>query len=41
MAIRLIQPTQNTLPPLEAWTKNIATIADSEFWNKNKKSKAN
>ena len=32
---------QNNLPPMEAWTKNIATkMADSEFWNKNKISKA-
>ena len=33
---------QTNLPLLEAWTKNIATkMADSEFRNKNKKSKAN
>ena len=32
---------QTNLPPLEAWTKTIATkMADSEFGNKNKKSKA-
>ena len=32
---------QNNLPPLEAETKNIATkMVDSEFRNKNKKSKA-
>ena len=32
---------QTNLAPLEAWTKNIATkMAGSEFWNKNKKSKA-
>ena len=31
---------QTNLPPLEAWTKNIATkMTDSEFGNKNKKSK--
>ena len=32
---------QTNLPPLEGWTKNAATkMADSEFRNKNKKSKA-
>ena len=32
---------QNNLPPLQEWTKNIATkMAESEFRNKNKKSKA-
>ena len=32
---------QTNPPPLEEWTKNIAAkMTDSEFWNKNKKSKA-
>ena len=41
MATRLLQLYETNLPPLEAWTKNIAIkMADSEFRNKNKKSKA-
>ena len=41
MAARLLQLYKTNLPTLEAWTKNMATkMADSEFRNKNKKSKA-
>ena len=41
VATRLLQQKKNNLPPLEAWTKNIATkMADSEFRNHNKKSKS-
>ena len=41
MATRLLQLYKTDLPPLEAWTKILATkMADSEFQNKNKKSKA-
>ena len=35
MATRLLQQYKINLPPLEAWTENIATkMADSEFWKK-------
>ena len=38
MATRLPQLFKTNLPPLEAWTKNIATkMADSELRNKDKK----
>ena len=41
MATRLLQLFKTNLPPLEAWTKNIATkMADSELRNKDKKWKA-
>ena len=41
MVTRLLQLHKTNLPLLEAWTKIIATkMADSEFRNKNKKSKA-
>ena len=41
MAIRLLQPYKPIFKPLDAGTKNIATkMADSEFRNKTKKSKA-
>ena len=41
MATRLLQLYKTNLPQLQACTKNIATkMADSEFWNKNKKLKA-
>ena len=41
MATRLLQLYKTDLPPLEAWTKILATkTADSEFENKNKKSRA-
>ena len=37
----MLQLNKTYPPPLEAWTKNIATkMADSEFRNKNKKLKA-
>ena len=38
MATRVQNLCKTNLPPLEAWTENIATkMADPEFWNKNKK----
>ena len=40
MATRSLQLYKTNLPSLEAWPKTIATdMADSEFQNKNKKSK--
>ena len=41
MATRLLQLYKTNLPPLEAWTRDIFTkMADTEFWNNNKTSKA-